>query len=138
MKIFVDTNVLIDVLVPRQDRSLSFTSGLFLSLRDKKGYELCVSTKSMATCAFFLKDKEDSATKLKSLIRGITVLDTLASDFTAALSTGEKDIEDAMQFSIAERSSCDLIATRDKHGFLQSPIPFMTPDSILSQIRSGD
>ena len=134
MKIFVDTNILIDVLVPRQDKSLSFTSSLFLSLRDKKGYELCVSTISMATCAYFLKDKEGSAAKLKSLIKGITVLDTLASDFADALSAGENDIEDAMQFSVASSNKCDLIVTRDKHGFLKSPVPFMTPDSVLSQI----
>jgi len=134
MRIFVDTNVLLDVIVPREDASLKITSGLFLNLRDQKGYELCVSTISMATCAFYLKGNMESVSKMKVLTKGLTILDTLSSDFQTALSFGEKDIEDAMQFCVAARSRCDLIATRDKHGFLRSPVPFMTPADILSHI----
>jgi len=135
MKIFVDTNVLLDTIVPRQDKSLKLSSGLFLSLRDQKDYELCVSTISLSTCAFYLKDNLESISKIKILTKGLTILDTLSSDFTSALSSGEKDIEDAMQFSVASRSKCDLIATRDKSGFLKSPVPFMTPSEILSRIE---
>jgi len=137
MRIFVDTNVLLDTIVPRHDVSLKITSGLLLSLRDERDYELCVSTISLATCSFYLKDNNESVSKMKSLTKGLTVLDTLSSDFFYALSSGEKDIEDAMQFAVASRSNCDLIATRDKHGFLKSPIPFMTPGDILSQIEDN-
>jgi len=135
MRIFVDTNVLLDTIIPREDVSLKLSSGLLLSLRDQKDYELCVSTISMATCAFFLKDNSESIAKLKILTKGLTILDTLSSDFLSALSSGEKDIEDAMQFCVAARNRCDLIATRDKHGFLKSPVPSMTPVDILSQIQ---
>jgi len=136
MRIFVDTNVLLDTIVPREDASIKITSGLLLSLRDQKDYELCVSTISMATCAFYLKDNNKSVAKIKNLTKGLTILDTLASDFSSALSSGEKDIEDAIQFSVASRCKCDLIATRDKHGFLKSPVPFMTPAEILSKISN--
>jgi len=135
MRIFVDTNVLLDIIVPREDASLKIASGLFLSLKDQKDYELCVSTVSLATCAFYLKDNRESVSKMKILIKGLTIFDTLSTDFLSALSSGEKDIEDAMQFCVAARNQCDLIATRDKHGFLKSPVPFMTPSEILSHIR---
>jgi len=135
MRIFVDTNVLLDTIVPREDASLKITSGLLLSLRDQKDYELCVSTVSMATCAFFLKNSSESVSKMKLLTKGLTILDTLSTDFFCALSSGEKDIEDAMQFCVAARTGCDLIATRDKHGFMKPPVPFMTPADILSHIQ---
>lgn len=134
MRIFVDTNVLLDIIIPREDSTLKITSGLFLSLRDQKDYELCVSTVSMATCAFYLKDNKESVSKMRILTKGLTILDTLACDFSSALSYEQKDIEDAIQFSVASRYKCDLIATRDKHGFRKSPVPFMTPNMILSKI----
>lgn len=134
MRIFVDTNVLLDTIVPRQNQSLKITSGLFLSLRDQKEYELCVSTLSLATCAFYLKDTSEATKKMKALVKGLTVLDTLSSDFYDALASGEKDIEDAMQFSVASRTQCDLIATRDKKGFKKSLVPFMTPSEILAEL----
>jgi len=74
MRIFVDTNVLLDTIVPREDASLKITSGLLLSLRDQKDYELCVSTVSMATCAFFLKDSSESVSKMKLLTKEILFL----------------------------------------------------------------
>lgn len=47
MRIFVDTNVLLDTIVPRQDASLKITSGMLLSLRNSKDYGLCVFTVSV-------------------------------------------------------------------------------------------
>lgn len=134
MKIFVDTNVLLDTILPRKDRTFTENSALFLELRHTKEYELCVSTISLATIAFYLKEKQDSIKRMKTLMKGITILDTLASDFSTALQSGQPDIEDAMQFSVAATNKCDLIATRDKTGFLKSPIKFMTPEEILLQI----
>lgn len=134
MKIFVDTNVLLDTILPRKDRTFTENSALFLELRHTKEYELCVSTISLATIAFYLKEKQDSIKRMKTLMKGITILGTLASDFSTALQSGQPDIEDAMQFSVAATNKCDLIATRDKTGFLKSPIKFMTPEEILLQI----
>lgn len=135
MKIFVDTNVLLDTILPRKDRSFTENSALFLELRHTKEYELCVSTVSLATIAFYLKERQDSIKRMKILTKGMTILDTLASDFSAALQVNQPDIEDAMQFSVAATNRCDLIATRDKTGFLKSPIKFMTPEEILLQIQ---
>lgn len=135
MKIFVDTNVLLDTILPRKDRSFTENSALFLELRHTKEYELCVSTISLATIAFYLKERQDSIKRMKILTKGMTILDTLASDFSAALQVNQPDIEDAMQFSVAATNRCDLIATRDKTGFLKSPIKFMTPEEILLQIQ---
>lgn len=134
MRIFVDTNVLLDTITPRKDTSLKISSGLLLSLRNEKDYELCVSTISLATCAFYLKENSETVSKMKCLIKGLTILDTLSSDFLNALSTEERDIEDAIQFTVASRNRCDLIATRDRRGFLKSPVPFMTPDEIISHL----
>lgn len=135
MKIFVDTNVLLDTIVPRQNRQFTVDSGLFLSLRDTKDYELCVSTLSLATCAFYLRDKEGVHRRMKLLTDRMTILDTRASDFQSAMASGENDVEDAMQFSVAASNNCDLIVTRDKLGFRKSPVPFMTPDEVLNRLQ---
>lgn len=135
MKIFVDTNILLDILIPRKDRSYTENSAVFLELRNKTGYELCVSTISMATCSYFLKDREDSVKRLRLLTKNLTILDTLASDFLTALKAKQPDIEDAMQLSVAASNHCDLIVTRDKTGFANSPVPYMTPESVLSIVQ---
>lgn len=135
MKIFVDTNILLDILVQRKNKSFTENSALFLELRKQTGYELCVSTISMATCSYFLKDRDDSAERLRLLTKDLTVLDTLALDFQAALKTNQPDIEDAMQFSVAASNHCDLIVTRDKTGFTNSPISYLTPEAVLSQVQ---
>lgn len=92
MKIFVDTNVLLDTILPRKDRTFTENSALFLELRHTKEYELCVSTISLATIAFYLKERQDSIKRIKTLMKGITILDTLASDFSTALQSNQPDI----------------------------------------------
>lgn len=134
MKIFVDTNILLDTILPRKDKSFTENSALFLELRDKEGYELCVSTISMATIAFYLKDRADSVQRLRMLTKHMTILDTKAVDFQTALAAEQSDIEDAMQFCVAKSNDCDLIVTRDKTGFIKSPVVFMTPEEVLSLI----
>lgn len=135
MKIFVDTNILLDTILPRKDKSFTENSALFLELRCVDGYELCVSTISMATIAFYLKDRADSAQRLRVLTKHMTILDTKATDFKAALDINQSDVEDAMQFCVASSNGCNLIVTRDKSGFVKSPITFMTPEKVLSLIR---
>lgn len=51
---------------------------------------------------------------MKDLIKNMTILDAPASDFMSSLESGETDIEDSMQFTIAANNGCDLIVTRDK------------------------
>lgn len=135
MKIFVDTNILLDTILPRKEKSFTENSALFLELRNREGYELCASTISMATVAFYLKDRADSGQRLLTLTKNITILDTKATDFKAALHTNQKDIEDAMQFCVAGSNGCDLIVTRDKTGFVNSPIEHMTPEKVLAMIQ---
>ena len=134
MKIFVDTNILIDVLTLRRDISLTDGSARFLRLKGHKAFSLCVSASSMATCFYFLEKDKDAAGKMRMLTRNMTVVDSTGRDFAYALDSGLPDLEDAMQISSAMESQCEVIVTRDKKGFAGSRLPVFNPEEFIAKV----
>jgi predicted nucleic acid-binding protein len=125
--IFVDINIIIDLLVKRgliyKDAQVLFT------LSDKKEIQLCISSLSFANAYYsIVKQHKDIDTKnylakFKVLVKVLPLEDkaielALASDFN--------DFEDGLQYFIAMDNESDIIITRNKKDFKNAKIPVMT------------
>ncbi len=129
MKIFVDTNILLDVLCNRKD--FVEESSKIIKLCETNIIEGYISTLSIANIAYILR-KELEREKLKSIISKLELIfriqDLKADDLKKATEFDTKDFEDAIQVACAKRAKTQFIITRNIKDFKNSPIPAITPE----------
>jgi len=133
-KVFVDTNVIIDLLAKREpffkDAQVLFT------LSDKKEIELCISSLSFAN-AYYSIVKHHKAVDARKYLAKFKVLVTVFSlgdkAIELALASEFDDFEDGLQYFIAMDNDADIIITRNKKDFRNSKIPVLTAGEYLKK-----
>jgi predicted nucleic acid-binding protein len=136
-KLFLDTNVILDLLGEREPFYESIAK--IASLADKGKIKLTVSTLSYST-VFYLLSKYEDKEEVKEKLRKFKVLSD-TSDLTEkiidkALSSNFLDFEDALQYHCALEMDCNILITRNGKDFKESEIPIMTPDEYLNSIKN--
>ena len=132
-KLFLDTNIIIDLLSERQP--FYTEAARIFSLADKKEIEVSVSALSFATTNYILlqSKKSDDAKqilrKLKLIVKVLSLDDKVVE---LALNDSDfKDFEDGLQYYTALEHGLDAIITRNLKDFKKSRIPVMTADQYL-------
>jgi len=133
MKILIDTNVILDVLVKRKPYAGESVSFLKLCGHQITG---CIAT-SQTTDIFYLlrrygKDSDEAKDVIKKLSKNIKVLDVTAADVDNALASLMPDYEDALLACLAKRQKAKYIVTRNEKDFRQSPVQAVSPSLFLS------
>jgi len=136
-KLFVDTNIVIDLL-SRREPFFEAAAELF-SLADKKQIELAVSSLTIANTGYTLLRQMDS-TKAKSILRKLRLIVEILplDDKIVGLALNDEtfsDFEDGLQYFTAIENDQDLIITRNLKDFKSSKIPTMTADQFIETIE---
>lgn len=133
-KVFVDTNIVIDLLAKRQpfyrDAQELFT------LSDKKEIQLQISSLTFANAYYSIAKHYKSGDSKKILAKFKVLVDVLPLEDKAielALSSDFEDFEDGLQYFIALDYECDVIITRNQKDFKHSKIPIMTAGEYLTR-----
>lgn len=132
MKVFIDTNVLIDFMAVRQP-FYQAASALF-TLADMKNLQLAYSSLSVANSFFILRKNYSSSQLAEAFEKQKEVAEICgisSNDTYAALSARWSDGEDSIQYQSALSANCDYIVTRNPQDFTGSMIPVMTPEDFL-------
>lgn len=132
--IFVDTNVVIDLLAKREP-FYKEAQDLF-TLSDKKEVQLFISSLTFANAYYSIvrHHKEVDAKKYLSKFKVlVTILPLEDKAIELALASDFKDFEDGLQYFIAMDHEADIIITRNKKDFTNSKIPLMTAEEYLSK-----
>ena len=133
--LFIDTNVMVDLLAKREP-FYDAAKQLF-SLVDRGKCAAVVAPISFSTTAYLL-EKRLGYDALSQLLRQfasiveIASIDEMIVRKSLATSSQFRDIEDAMQHYAAIQSECDIIITRNIKDFEKSDIPVMSPDDFLN------
>lgn len=135
-KIFIDTNIVID-LIARREPFYEEAAALF-SLADRKQIELSVSSLTIANANYILLKKADS-NKAKSILRKLRlIVSTLAiDDKIIGLALNDEsftDFEDGLQYFTAIENNQDIIITRNLKDFKNSIVPTMTAKQFIESI----
>ena len=137
MKLFLDTNVMLDFLGERDPFYMS--AAKIATLADKRKLKIVVSAISYTTISYFLT-KYDGLEKMKTKLRKFKVISEIceldALIIEKGLNSDFPDFEDSLQYYSALRTECDIIITRNGKDFKKSQIPVMTPDEFLSSINN--
>ena len=132
--IFVDTNIVIDLLAKREP-FYKEAQDLF-TLSDKKEVRLCISSLTFANAYYSIirHHKEVDAKKYLSKFKVlVTILPLEDKAIELALASEFKDFEDRLQYFIAMDNDADVIITRNKKDYTNSKIPVMTAGEYLKK-----
>ena len=132
--IFVDTNIVIDLLAKREP-FYKEAQDLF-TLGDKNEVNLFISSLTFANAYYSIvrHHKEVDAKKYLSKFKVlVTILSLEDKAIELALASDFKDFEDGLQYFIAMDNEADVIITRNKKDFTNANIPVMTAGEYLSK-----
>ena len=133
MRLMIDTNIILDVLLEREP---FFTqSKQILTMCENKQILGFISA-STATDIFYLVRKalqstEEAYRALGHILDIVKVLTVTNEDVNAAFLVKAKDFEDCLLATCAKSNKCDGIVTRNKKDFMSFGIELFSPKEIL-------
>lgn len=133
MRVFIDTNVLLDFYCQREDFYQNAAS--IFDLACNGNIELWISSISFVNF-FYITRKEYSVEQRYDILRGLMQICHVASIdkdvLTNALAEIIPDFEDMIQYHSARFVEADCIITRNVKDFATVEIPVFTPSQFLS------
>ena len=139
MKILIDANIALDVLLERQP---FYVSGIQILGLSKSGIELYISASTITDLYYIikkeLKSKDTSMGLIKNLIISVNIAAVSGNEIRKAIALDWSDFEDAVQFATGESIAVDYLVTRNTSDFASATIPVVTPDEFLVLLTSNE
>lgn len=138
MNVFLDTNVLLDWLLDRQDTFANEATAI-LEASEKKNINAYVSAGSIYTIAYVLeksgKKGEDLRRAMQKVLGIIKVIEADNAPYQKACARDMKDIEDAFQYEVAlHNGKLNYFVTANLRDFATqntASLPVITPAQLL-------
>ena len=135
MKVFLDSDVILDFLLDRRPFSESIGE-LFQRSIDGK-LELCISPITMTNIDYIigkLQNKKQARSKIKKIFQLVKIENVCHSTVKKAIESEFTDFEDAVQNFCAIESGHKIILTRNTKDYRESELGILTPLEYLSQL----
>lgn len=137
MKVLLDTNVVLDLLLDRESFS-ELAQAIFLKIESKhiKGF-LCPTT--LTTLYYLLSkhlDKKQCNQTMENLLALFDITNLTKSVLVDSVQSVGSDFEDSVIYTSAKHTKLDVIVTRDKTGFKHSSVKVMSPQEFLIFIET--
>ncbi len=137
MKVFIDNDVILDILLERKDYLYSFK----VIEQVEKGTIVGFTSPIIFTNTFYLVSKAKNRNKAWEALRKLRLLFKVTKlnedivDF--ALASGFKDFEDAIQYYSAIESKADYLVTRNKNDYVGEEVVITSPQELLAIIEKN-
>ena len=133
MRILIDTNVVLDVILARKPWA---AEGMELLDRAARGQVAGFVAAHSVTTVFYVveraRDRRMALGAVGDLLSVAGVEELGSADFQRAMTIGLKDFEDAVQVAAALRIGADFVVTRNARDFRGSPVATRAPGQILA------
>jgi len=132
-KIFVDTDIIIDLL---SGRKLHYESAAELfSYADEGNVKIAVSALSFANVNYIVSKQYSADQARKKLLKFKALVTVMAVDnkiIELALASDFKDFEDAIQYYTALENGINILLTRNLKDFKKAEITVLTAEQYLN------
>jgi len=135
MRVLLDTNILLDVLLKRPP--FFADSSAVVARCVVRGIEMWIAWHGLATAYYFLKRglrEADALVEVDRIFSWAQVASVTDAAARRARSLGFTDFEDALQAVAAESCSADWLVTRNASDFRSSGVPAITPEEFLQRV----
>jgi len=137
MKVFLDTNIIIDVLEEREPFYGDSLKIIQLGLEDD--IETIMSAGAVKDVYYIIRKKlqndNEAREKIFVLSNIVKICNITSDDITSAIILYMPDFEDALIAAAARREKADYIITRNEKDFKNSPVPALNPAQFLQLYR---
>lgn len=134
-KVFVDTDICIDLLSGRQPFNAS--AEILFSLADVNKLALFVSSLSFSNIDYVLRSQYSSAHSRQIIARFKTLVNVLSvgsHTIDLAIASEFNDFEDAIQYACALENNIPVIITRNHKDFKKSVVLVVSPETFLTSL----
>ncbi len=135
MKLLLDINVILDVLLAREPWVRD--SARLLSAVEEQRIDGYVASHTLPTIHYLVQKEKDAklaARAVTDLLRILQVVPLTNADFQQALVLGLRDFEDAVQAASALKIGADALVTRNKSDFRGLDLPVRAPGELLASL----
>ena len=137
MKLLIDTNVLLDVFLCRE-QFVADAKKLFI-MKQFRDAELWIAAQSY-TDFYYVGAKAHGSARMQEILKEVFPLLNVCSidgaDISNALSERWEDFEDCLIWRTAKKIKADYIVTRNVADFTRSDIPALTPAMFFSTMEA--
>lgn len=138
MKLLIDTNIILDVLLKREP--FCNNGAKILNLSQKGNIYLYVSASAITNIYYIanqtLRNKVETKKLLTKLIKLVLIAYVSEDEIRNALTLQWKDFEDSVQYSVALLQEMDGIVTRNPGDYKEAEIKIWIPEELLSWWQS--
>ena len=139
MRLLIDKNVILDVLLRREP--FCTMAEKVLSLPKNTGVEKYFSASAVTDVYYIayrqIKNREVVRELLGRVLQTVKIATVTAEDIRAAFALNWKDFEDAVQYSVAKTNHFDGIVTRNMEGFdADDEVKIFTPEELCEHIKT--
>ncbi|HNV82527.1 MAG: PIN domain-containing protein [Tenuifilaceae bacterium] len=135
-KVFIDTNIIVDLLAKREP--FYEEAAMLFTLADKQQVNLSVSALTFANTNYILsqslkpEEVRQILRKLKLIVQVLCINEKIIG---LSLNDNDfRDFEDAVQYYTALENDTDIIITRNLKDFQKAKLPVMTAAQFLTTI----
>lgn len=133
MRILIDTNIVLDVMLKREP--FYRMSLEILSLAKKDDVEEYISASAVTDIYYLayrqLRDKGIAKNLMKELLTVVSVASVSGQEIENAISLEWNDFEDSVQYSVAYLQEMDGIVTRNPNDYRDAEIKIWKPEELL-------
>lgn len=137
MKVLLDTNVVLDVLL---QRGPWLADAEAIRLAGNQGLLECAVTASSLTDIYYiarrLAGKPAARRMVRECLDSLTIVAVDREALELADTLDVDDFEDALQVAAAARHGWDAIITRNASDFAGSPIPVLSPAELVVRLAT--
>jgi hypothetical protein len=137
MRVCFDLNVVFDILDSAEE--FHFDSFCAYDVAQIAGHESFMPVQIADTLAYLLHrsyhNKAMVHDKLALAAQLFDMIDLQPSDYSSALNSGMSDFEDGLIAHSAKRNLIDLIVTRNKKDYVDSPVACVTPNAYVEMFK---
>lgn len=138
MKVLLDTNIMLDVILQRQPFVTPAIE--ILKLSDLGKLESYITSNSITDIFYVLRkyfdNVEDRKKAVKYILQMINIVSVTKSDIFRALDLEYTDFEDALQTQCAKKIKAECIISKNEKDFKDTLMKVVSPDKFIEIYRN--
>lgn len=138
MRVLIDTDVILDVLLDREP--FVETSAKLLELHERNqitGYISAITPVNVFYVVRKIRGRDAARHAVELLVHSLNLCSIDGPTLLSALTLGLTDFEDSVQCASASQSDLEAIVTRNVEDYKESPLPIYTPVQFLVLLSSN-
>ncbi len=136
MRVFLDTNIIIDLLDNSREGFMS--AALIFEAAKERLLDVCLSSQSITDCAYIARKKPLAVfqSAIGRILPFVDVLPVTKTNLSKASTSACPDFEDAALIACAEENLCDIIITSNtKHIKSFTTLPVQSPGEFVQLVK---